>query len=102
MTRYSHLHGLLPRLGLFAGAEERLPYDFEDLIALTAPRGVLIVQPSMDRDADPAAVRQAVQHAAAAYAWAGAPQQLELREPDDYGRLTTMTQIPLIDWLKKH
>ena len=102
MTRYSHLHGLLPRLGLFAGAEERLPYDFEDLIALTAPRGVLIVQPSMDRDADPAAVRQAVQHAAAAYAWAGTPQQLELREPDDYGRLTTMTQIPLIDWLKKH
>ena len=116
MTRYSHLHNLLPRLGLFAGAEERLPYDFEDLIALTAPRGVLVIQPARDRDADPAAVRTAVQHAAAVYSWegascrigeqlsgpAGAPVRLELREPDDYGRLTLEMQIPLIDWLKKH
>ena len=102
MTRYSHLHNLLPRLGLFAGQEERLPYDFEDLIALTAPRGVLVVQPTMDRDADPAAVRRAVEHAAQAYEWAGAPKQLELREPDDYGRLTTQTQIPLIAWIKEH
>ena len=116
MTRYSHLYGLLPRLGLFKGAEERLPYDFDELIALTAPRGVLIVQPTMDRDADPAAVRTAVQHASAAYTWAGAgsrigadlsgpagaPVQLELREPEDYGRLTLQTQIPLIAWLKEH
>lgn len=116
MTRYSHLHGLLPGLGYFAGAEARLPYDFEELIALTAPRGVLIIQPSRDRDADPAAVRRAVQHAAAAYSWegaacrigadvtgpAGAPVRLELREPDDYGRLTLGMQIPLIAWLKEH
>lgn len=116
MTRYSHLHGLLPGLGYFAGMEERLPYDFEELIALTAPRNVLVIQPSRDRDADPAAVRRAVQHAAAAYAWAGAacrigpevsgpagaPVRLELREPDDYGRLTLAMQIPLIAWLKEH
>ncbi|MBQ9450281.1 MAG: alpha/beta fold hydrolase [Bacteroidales bacterium] len=116
LTRYSHLHNLAPRLGLFAGEEARLPYDFEELIALTAPRGVLVIQPARDRDADPAAVRRAVQHAAAAYAWAGAscrigdsltgpagaPTRLELREPDDYGRLTLEMQIPMIDWLKKH
>lgn len=115
MTRYSHLHNLLPRLGLFAGAEERLPYDFEDLIALTAPRGVLIVQPTLDRDADPDAVRRAVEHAAEAYAWAGAktrigysltgpngaPVQLELREPEDYARLTAAMQIPLFLWLQE-
>ena len=77
---------------------------------------MLVIQPARDRDADPAAVRTAVQHAAAAYAWegascrigeqlsgpAGAPVRLELREPDDYGRLTLEMQIPLIDWLKKH
>ncbi|MCR4824776.1 MAG: alpha/beta fold hydrolase [Bacteroidales bacterium] len=116
MTRYSHLHSLLPRLGLFAGAEERLPYDFEDLIALTAPRGVLVIQPRLDRDADPDAVRAAVRRASDVYRWAGAScrigdsvtgtagtqAQLELREPDDYGRLTLGMQIPLIDWLKKH
>ena len=116
MTRYSHLYGLLPQLGFFRGAEERLPYDFEDLIAMTAPRGVLVIQPSLDRDADPAAVRAAVEHAAKVYAWEGAacrigplvtgpdgaPVQLELREPEDYGRLTLQTQIPLIAWLKEH
>ena len=114
ITRYSHLHNLLPRLGWFAGQEERLPYDFGDLIALTAPRGVLIVQPSMDRDADPAAVRRAVEYASAAYAWEGAATRigprilgpgggsrvlLELREPEDYARLTAMMQIPAFIWL---
>ena len=117
ITRYSHLHSLLPRLGWFAGQEERLPYDFEDLIALTAPRGVLIVQPSMDRDADPDAVRAAVEHASAVYAWEGAstrigprilgpggsaPVQLELREPEDYARLTAQMQIPISIWLLAH
>ena len=114
ITRYSHLHNLLPRLGWFAGQEERLPYDFGDLIALTAPRGVLIVQPSMDRDADPAAVRRAVEYASAAYAWEGTSTRigpsilgpgggsrvrLELREPEDYARLTAMMQIPAFIWL---
>ncbi|MCR4859546.1 MAG: alpha/beta fold hydrolase [Bacteroidales bacterium] len=116
MTRYSHLYGLLPQLGFWAGAEQQLPYDFEDLIALTAPRGVLVIQPGRDRDADPDAVRTAVRKAAAVYAWegaacriadsltgpAGAPQQLELRQSDDYGRLTLQMQIPLITWLKEH
>ena len=117
ITRYSHLHNLLPRLGWFAGQEGRLPYDFGDLIALTAPRGVLIIQPSMDRDADPDAVRRAVEYASAAYAWEGAstrigprvlgpggrtPVQLELREPEDYARLTAAMQIPAFIWLLSH
>ncbi len=102
MTRYSHLYGMVPRLGFFAGHESRIPYDFEDLIAMTAPRGVLIVQPSMDRDASAADVRDAVGKASRIFGLCGAGQQLELQEPDDIGRMSISTQINAIKWLEEH
>ncbi len=101
MSRYSHLFAMQPRLGFFLGQEERLPYDFDDLIALCAPRNVLIVQPTMDRDADCRAVREAVSRAAGIYTMSGAAGNLKLMEPDDYARMTSMTQINIIKWLKE-
>jgi pimeloyl-ACP methyl ester carboxylesterase len=100
MTRYSHLHGLIPRLGLFAGNETKLPFDFDDVIALIAPRPVLIVQPQRDRDADPVAVRTAVKNARHIYSLQQAGDKLALQEPDDYGRLTDKTQDEAIKWMK--
>ncbi|MGV8093453.1 MAG: alpha/beta fold hydrolase [Mangrovibacterium sp.] len=102
MTRYSHLYGLIPRLGLFAGNESQLPYDFDDLIALIAPRPVLIVQPQKDRDADPKEVRAALSRAQKVYTFSGAEKKLELQEPDDYGRLTNATQDRIIQWIKNN
>jgi len=87
MTRYSHLNGLIPRLGLFAGKEATLPYDFDDVIALIAPRPVLIVQPQKDRDADAGAVRSAVTRAQKVYSLNNATNKLEVQEPDDFGPL---------------
>lgn len=100
MTRYSHLYAMAPRLGLFAGNEQRLPYDFDELIALTAPRAVLIVQPEYDRDADLHSVRNAFWRANQVYIWEGAPDKIELKVPEDYGRFTAMTQINVLKWLK--
>lgn len=100
MTRYSHLHGLMPRLGLYAGQQAKLPYDFDEVMALIAPRPVLIVQPQRDRDADPAAVRNAVKRAQKVYGLKSATGKLELQEPDDYGRLTDATQDKAIQWMK--
>jgi hypothetical protein len=37
VRHYSHLHGLLPRLGFFAGEEARLPLDYDRILALVAP-----------------------------------------------------------------
>jgi pimeloyl-ACP methyl ester carboxylesterase len=102
MTRYSHLYGLIPRLGLFARNEASLPFDFDDVIALIAPRPVLIVQPQRDRDADPAAVRAAVKNAQQIYSQHNAGPKLALQEPDDYGRLTDKTQDEAIKWMKNN
>ncbi|WP_353132245.1 alpha/beta hydrolase, partial [Pseudopedobacter sp.] len=39
----SHLHGLIPRLGLFADSPEKAPVDFSEIISTIAPRSVMIV-----------------------------------------------------------
>jgi len=102
MTRYSHQHGLIPRLGLFAGNEGNLPYDYDDLMAMIAPRPVLVVQPTRDRDASPGDVRAAVQRARNIYTLKGASGKLGILEPDDYARFTSATQDQTIEWMKNN
>ena len=36
---YSHLHGLMPKLGFFIGQEPRLPFDYDEALALVSLRG---------------------------------------------------------------
>ncbi|MCC8088658.1 MAG: prolyl oligopeptidase family serine peptidase [Rikenellaceae bacterium] len=102
MTRYSHLHGLIPNLGFYKDKEEYLPYDYEDLISLVAPRNVLVVQPRMDRDADYEQVSEAVARAKKIFELYGAGQNLDIRLPNDYGRLTNEMQSEAIEWLNEH
>jgi dienelactone hydrolase len=102
LARFSVERPLVPRLGLFIGRESQIPYDYDDLLAAIAPRPVLVVQPSMDRDATPADVRAAVEQARKAYAAQGAAEKLALDEPHDYQRLTTDTQSRAIEWMTKN
>src|ERR1019366_597727 len=37
VLQYSHLHGLIPRFGFFAGYEDRVPLDFDEVLASVAP-----------------------------------------------------------------
>ncbi|KAA6299801.1 MAG: hypothetical protein EZS26_004062, partial [Candidatus Ordinivivax streblomastigis] len=102
MTRYSHLYGLIPRLGFFAGNESHLPYDYEDIISLIAPRPVLIVQPATDRDANPEDVQAAVKQAKTVYTLYKAGDKLEIQKPNDYARLTTATQNSIVEWMERN
>jgi hypothetical protein len=43
VARYSHERGLIPRLGFFVGHEDRIPYDFSELLGVLAPRPALVV-----------------------------------------------------------
>ena len=99
IARYSHVHGLVPRLGFFIGEESRIPYDYQDLIAAIAPRPVYILAPQLDRDAAPADVRAAVESARKVYSLYNAADKLLLDEPWDYNRLPEATQTRIIKWM---
>jgi pimeloyl-ACP methyl ester carboxylesterase len=102
VDRWALERGLLPRLGAFAGHEKDGPYDFDDLLSAIAPRPVLVVQPQLDRDAAPAAVREAVERARGAYSKMGAADHLTLNEPWDYNRLPDSLQNWIVNaWMVK-
>ncbi len=101
IRRWSHVHRLLPRLGSFIGQEDHIPYDIPDLLASLAPRPVLVVSPTLDREARLPDVNNAVAAARLAYAHRGASERLEQASPEDYNRLSPKTQALIIEWLKK-
>ncbi|HYI96484.1 MAG TPA: alpha/beta fold hydrolase [Bryobacteraceae bacterium] len=87
VRHYSHLHGLMPRLGVNVSID----YD-EVLEAIKAP--VLLRAPVLDRYASAPGVRTAVENARKAGA------RIELREPLDFNRFTPAAQKELFAWLE--
>ena len=100
VARFSHQRDFTPRVGYFVGHESQIPYDYQDVLALVAPRPVLVVQPTIDREATPADVHAAVDAAKPVYALYHADDKLTLMEPDDINRLTNETMQKTIDWMK--
>jgi dienelactone hydrolase len=43
-------HALQPKLGLFSGKEETIPFDYHDVLCLISPRPALLVTPQRDRN----------------------------------------------------
>jgi pimeloyl-ACP methyl ester carboxylesterase len=86
IRHYSHLHGLLPPLGFFIGHEERAPFDYDEVLALSAPRPLLIVAPELDRFAPIEFVRQEVAPARTIYARLGRDAAFDFRTPRDFNR----------------
>ncbi len=96
---YSHIHGLIPRLGFFAGCEKRIPYDFDEILGCVAPRPVLIIAPSWDQYADSEDVEQCVNEVRKVYTIYKSAENPELFIPEDYNRLTTEMEHRLVEWL---
>jgi pimeloyl-ACP methyl ester carboxylesterase len=102
LARFSIERPLVPKLGLFIGRENQVPTTTTTCSPPLRPRPVLIVQPSMDRDATPADVRAAVEQARKAYAAQDSADKLALDEPHDYQRLPAATQTRAIEWMVKN
>ena len=100
IKHYSHLHGLAPRLGLFIGSEARLPVDYDEILAVIAPRPMYVLAPTLDRYATPADVRSVVERARKQYAVAGAAEALVFETPVDFNRFTAGMQARVFDWLE--
>ncbi|MFB3826796.1 MAG: alpha/beta hydrolase family protein [Bryobacteraceae bacterium] len=101
IRHYSHLHGLLPRLGFFAGHERRAPFDYDEVLALAAPRPVLVVAPELDRYARIADVRREIEAARHVYRFLGRESRLELESPEDFNRFPKRLQERVFDWLAR-
>lgn len=97
---WSHLHGLLPRLGFFVGHEAHVPYDYHEVLACIAPRPVLVIAPAMDKDAVVDDVRQCVNAAESIYGLYDATARLQLSVPDDYNRFSPEMRETAVQWLR--
>ncbi|MDO8993397.1 MAG: dienelactone hydrolase family protein, partial [Daejeonella sp.] len=98
---FSHLHGLIPRLGFFVGHEDRIPYDYQEILGSIAPRPVLVIAPKLDQTANLTDIRASVNEAGKIYKLLGASDQLILNSPDDFNRFTEEMQKTIYDWARK-
>lgn len=97
---FTEWHALQPQLGLFQGRESELPYDFDDLLRLVAPRPCLVVAPRHDRDADPADIDRMIAAVRAAWSVGDARTNLTYETPDDYNRFQGEQQEAFWKWLQ--
>lgn len=99
IRHYSHLHGLIPRLGFFVGAESRLPFDFDAALALVAPRPVLLIAPTLDRYARRADVAAEVNEAGKLWTLLGKPQAFTFETPLGFNTFRPEAQERVFTWL---
>jgi pimeloyl-ACP methyl ester carboxylesterase len=92
-------HALQPKLGLFKSHENEIPYDFDDILRLIAPRSCLIFAPKRDRHADFDEVAACVKRARATWAARGRGKAITHLAPDDINRFQQIQQQLFLDWL---
>ncbi len=100
IARWSHWLPLEPRLGAFVGQEARIPYDYHEVLALIAPRPVLIFAPQIDYQATLPDVKNCVAEAAKVYELFGAKNKLQFHELEDYNRFSPESQQAVYERLK--
>ena len=96
LRRLSHMHALVPRLGLYVGDERAVPYDYDELLERIAPRPLLLVAPTRDRYATASDVLACVREARSA--WGKYSDLLELVTPADHTRLSPNVTDTLVRW----
>jgi len=101
LQHYSHLHGLLPRLGFFVGQEGRVPFDYDEVLAAIAPRSVLVMAPTLDRYAPVKDAQMEVEAAGKVYAQLGHANALQFQTPLGFNSFTPKMQESVFDWLSQ-
>lgn len=90
-------HHVVPKLGLFHDREKHLPYDYDDILKLIAPREALIYAPQRDRFANIDDVELSVKSASNAWSKSGG---LVFKSPDDICRFQKDQQNVFLKWLE--
>lgn len=95
---YAFLHGLLPRLGLFATRQDQVPVDFSEIISCIAPRPLMIISPQMDRYGDLKEIRNTMQKASGIYKLFEKEDQLQFRTPLEINRISKDMEAGIADF----
>lgn len=98
-SRWYEADDLLPRLGLFEGTRKNIPYDFDDVLSLIAPRPCYIDSPLHDRENCAETVKKLVDRARTAWAEHKLEQQLTHLMRNDYNRFEPEQHRLVKDWL---
>ncbi len=93
-------HAIQPLLGLFDGREAQIPYDFEDVLTLIAPRPCLVYSPRRDRDADFEEIKTCVDRARNAWERVDGANGLTHLTPDDVNRFQADQHQVFIKWVQ--
>jgi len=91
-------HALQPLLGLFDGRESEIPYDFDDVLALVAPRPCLVYSPRRDRDADCDEVAACADRARKAWQIKGRAEGLTHVADDEINRFQADQHAVFLKW----
>jgi len=101
--RYSHMHGLLPRLGFFMDHPKRIPFDMHEILALIAPRPLMIVAPELDWDHPQADVIHCVNEVSKVYELMNAGDKIRVLAKYDINRWSARyratPQKEVFDWV---
>jgi len=89
-------HHVVPKLGLYDNKEEKIPYDYDDVIQMIAPRKVLVYAPLRDRFTTPDDIVDCVEKAQTA--WTN-KDNFESKNPDDICRFQKDQQDVVLEWL---
>jgi dienelactone hydrolase len=100
LALYADLQGLLPRLGFFAKNQDRIPVDFDDVLACIAPRRLLVIAPTQDRHHPASVVQQLITSAGSKANGAASTNWLTFEQPNTYNHYTAAMQQDVADWLK--
>lgn len=95
---YTHLHGLLPKLGFFVDEENRIPFDFNEILAVIAPKPVFIIAPTWDQYASLEDVKQTINEANSIYKFYKNKSKIDLLTPVDYNRFSPEMQKEVVKW----
>jgi cephalosporin-C deacetylase-like acetyl esterase len=102
IRHYSALHGLIPRLGFFVGHEDRIPVDFDEILACIAPRPLMIIAPTRDRDHSIESVQKIISPVSALYRQKQAAGKMVFEQPETYNHFPDSLQQRVAQWLKNN
>jgi len=96
IRQYWEWHAIIPKLGLYHQKESQIPYDYDDIIRMIAPRKCLIYSPARDRFSDIGDVRKCIMRSETAWRDTDA---FVFESPDDICRFQLDQQDILVQWL---